>query len=125
MREPAAPPPIRAQLVRIVPPNDARFPHDLLLYPTDQARPEYWNVVWVDDGIYGQFLKQWDRKTCPACQTPTMQKSYEKKYMGDLDLTRYSSWVSYDTFVIYVCATCRCGWTERTGSESFVDTSFP
>lgn len=121
----SASPPIRARLTRILQPENERFPHDLLLYPTGEPAPERWETVWVKIGLYEQFLNQWDGQTCPACQTPTVQKQTEKKYTGDTPNGLYSSWVSYDVFTIYRCDNCRCGWTERTGSESFVDTSFP
>jgi len=72
---------LNVRLVRIVKPDDERFPHDLLLYPTNELVPEYWNTVWVKNGIYEQFLNQWDSKTCPACQTPTVKQSHDEKYV--------------------------------------------
>lgn len=116
---------MKAHLIRILPPQDERFPHDLLLYPTDKPTPEYWETVWVRIGIYAQFFEEWDRKTCPACQTLTIKQTPETKYTGELSSSPYSSTAFYDKFTIYRCANCHCGWTERTGSESFVDTSFP
>ncbi|PKN93109.1 MAG: hypothetical protein CVU44_11825 [Chloroflexi bacterium HGW-Chloroflexi-6] len=64
--------PIRAKLERILEPADKKFPHDLLLYPSDEPLPEYWWVVWYrSDVFYKQFLKEWGEETCPACQTLT------------------------------------------------------
>ena len=114
-----------ARLVRIVKPDDERFPHDLLLYPTNDLIPEYWNTVWVRNGIYEQFLNQWDGKTCPACQTPTVKQSHDEKYTGESSNAAYSSTAYYDTFIVYSCINCHCGWTERTGSRSFVEVSYP
>jgi hypothetical protein len=111
--------------MRIVKPEDERFPHDLLLYPTNKPQPQHWNTVWVQDAVYGQFIKEWDGKTCPACQTPTIKQTHEQKYTGEISNSTYSSWVSYDKFMVYKCTNCRCGWTERTGSESYADTSYP
>lgn len=71
-------PPLRVKLVRIVAPANQQYPHDLLLYPSADPLPEYWCVIWGRDAQYQQFLREWDGKTCPACQTPTIRKNYEK-----------------------------------------------
>lgn len=115
---------IRAELVRILAPNDERYPHDLLLYPADAPEQEHWNIVWVKRDLYEQFLNEWDGKTCPACRTPTIKKSYRSKYTGDMSNAPYSSTAYYDLFNVFTCTQCHCGWTERTGSESFTDVSY-
>lgn len=121
----ATPKRVRARLERIVAPNDARYPHDLLLYPDTDPTAEHWNIVWVKYGIYDQFCSEWDGKTCPSCQTPTIKKFYEEKYTGDMSNSEYSSTAYYDLFNVFKCTQCQCGWTERTGSRSFCDTSYP
>lgn len=119
------PKPIRAKLERIVAPANKKFPHDLLLYSTDEPLPEYWQVVWERDSFYNQFLSEWDRKTCPACQTPTIKKTYEQVYVGETEVSLYSSWAHYHKFLVYRCTHCQLGWTEADGTETIVDTSYP
>jgi len=116
---------MRACLIRILPPQDDRFPHDLLLYPTEKPIPEYWETVWVRISFYEQFVKEWDEKTCPSCQTPTVKQSRDEKYTGESSNAAYSSTAYYDTFIVFRCTNCNCGWTERTGSRSFVEVSYP
>ena len=66
--------PIRTKLVRIMEPASMRFPHDLLLYPTDEPLPEYWFEKWSKRNIfYNAFMKEWDGKTCPSCSTATIK----------------------------------------------------
>lgn len=118
--------PIRAKLERILAPADKKYPHDLLLYPSDEPLPEYWCVVWYRDVFYEQFLKEWDGETCPACQTLTIKKKYEEKYKGGtMEWGSYSATAYYDKFIVYRCSNCQLGWTESNGSETVVDTSYP
>lgn len=119
--------PIRAKLERILEPAEKKFPHDLLLYPSDEPLPEYWWVVWYrGDVFYKQFLKEWDEETCPACQTLTIKKGYETKYTGGyMEWGSYSATAYYDKFIVYRCSNCQLGWTESNGSETVVDTSYP
>lgn len=90
--------PMRARLARRSPPDDEALPHDLFLYATDEPRPEHWKPVWTEDLFYAAFLREWDGRTCPACRTPTVQKT------------------SVETFAVYRCTECRLGWTERRRS---------
>ena len=119
--------PMRAKLLREAAPADERFPHDLLLYPTDEPLPEYGNTVWIRNKhiFYDAFLKEWDGQTCPNCQLPTIKRRREKKFSHETSLSIYNSTVYYDVFAIYECSNCHLVWTERTGSEHFTEVEYP
>jgi len=119
--------PIRAKLLREVKPADERFPHDLMLYPTDEPFPEYWNAVWVKNKniFYDAFVKEWDGQTCPTCKLPMTKRKREKKYSHETSLSPYNTTVYYDVFAVYQCSNCKLGWTERTGSEHFTEVDYP
>ncbi len=113
--------PIRAKLQRSVPPENIHFPHDLRLYPADEPLPEYWQRTWGKEVFYCQFLHEWDGKTCPACQTPTISQAHEKKYTEETPASPCGLRARYDKFIVYRCTNCQCGWTECNGSEAIED----
>ena len=111
--------PMRAQLVRSVPPADERFPHDLRLYPTDEPWLDCWSAIWGKNIFYAEFMKEWDGRTCPTCNTPTVQCTLGSQDSGETK----RSHPDRELTVVYRCTGCRCGWTEQqerkaSGGES-------
>ena len=118
--------PIQAKLVRIVEPDNECFPHDLLLYPTDKPLPEYWFEIWLKGNIfYDSFMKEWDRKTCPTCNTPTIKIHYKSKFIREEVNTPLNSTLYYDKMIVYECINCHCGWTEYNGSTHHTEIDYP
>lgn len=117
--------PIRAALVRRSSPQDSRFPHDLYLYPTDDSQLEVWRDIWAGDLFYTAFMKEWNRGTCPSCQISTIQIQTETKYVGEVEITPYNTAIYYDRLLVYACAVCRLGWTERIGTRRYAEIDYP
>lgn len=99
----------RAQLVRSVPPADERFPHDLRLYPTDEPWPHCWSAIWGKSIFYAAFMKEWDGRTCPTCNTPTVQCTLGSQDSGETKRSHPDRQLT----VVYRCTGCLCGWTEQ------------
>lgn len=128
--------PMRAKLDRIVEPDDERFPHDLLLYPTDEPLPELWFDQWSQaNRFYKAFKKEWDRKTCPRCNTATIRGYFNKKLARILFGTAseyplmpagsYPSTAVYYTYTVFKCDACNYGWTEYLGTKQHTETASP
>ena len=118
--------PIRAKLERRTEPANERYPHDLLLYPTNDNFPEYWFERWQENNpFYNAFMQEWDEKTCPTCNLPTMQTYYRQKLVREQVNTPLNSTLYYDKLVVYECTNCRCGWTEYYGSTHHTEVEYP
>lgn len=118
--------PLRAHLIPI-PTEAPRFPCDLHLYPTPLPTPKSWQAVWEKDKhlFYAAFLREWDRKTCPTCQTPTIRGQGETKYTHEVEVTRYNTAIFYDKFNVYRCTQCHLGWTEKVGELRHAEIDYP
>lgn len=118
--------PLRARLTP-TPAEDPRFPCDLYLYPTALPAPENWQAIWEKDKhlFYATFLREWDRKTCPTCQTPTIHGQGETKYTHETEVTPYNTAIFYDKFNVYRCTHCRLGWTEKVGQLRYTEVNYP
>lgn len=118
--------PMRAKLVRIMDPDNKRFPHDLLLYPTDEPWPEYWFEKWSKRNIfYDAFIKEWDGETCPTCNAATIKVYYRKKFVREWVTTPLNSTLYYDKLAVYECTNCNCGWTEHYDSIHHTEIEYP
>ncbi len=118
--------PIRAKLERRTAPRNERYPHDLLLYPTDETFPEYWFERWHKTSpFYNAFIQEWDKKTCPTCNLPSVETYYRQKLVREQVNTPLNSTLYYDKLVVYECTTCHCGWTEYYGSTHHTEVEYP
>ena len=118
--------PMRAKLVRRTEPSNERYPHDLLLYPTNDNFPEYWFERWdKNNPFYSAFMQEWDKKTCPTCNLPTMQTYYRQKLVREQVNTPLNSTLYYDKLMVYECTNCHCGWTEYYGATHHTEVDYP